>query len=221
MGWPARLWRTLSRWGTRPPEADLDEELRLHLDLEAEQNLTAGMTHEEAARRAHVRRGNRPLICENARAVWRWVWLDDLRRDLRIGTRMLGKAPGFAAVAILTLALGIGATTAIFSVVNGVLLKPLPFEDPDELVSVWNYSYGASLNPSQYFTYRDENRAFEDIGFWNDNRQVSVTGREEPEQVRALDVTAGLLPLLRVQPLLGRRFTEEDGSPGAGPPVLR
>ncbi len=136
MEWPARLWRTLARWGTRPPDADLDEELRLHLDLEAEQNLAAGMTHEEAVRRAHVRLGNRPLIREHARAVWRWVWLDDLRRDLRIGVRMLRKAPGFAAVAILTLALGIGATTAIFTVVNGVLLKPLPFANQDELGAV-------------------------------------------------------------------------------------
>ncbi len=100
-------------------------------------------------------------------------------QDVRYAARGLRKAPGFAAVTILTLALGIGATTAIFTVVNGVLLKPLPFEDPDELVSVLNTRASTtvrSLNESQYFTYRNENRVFEDVGFWNDNRQVSITG---------------------------------------------
>ena len=179
-----------------------------------------GMTAVEARRAARRAFGGVDQMKEHSRDVRSFVWLEDLRRDLRIGARMLRKAPGFAAVAILTLALGIGATTAIFSVVNGVLLKPLPFEDPDELVSVWNYRVAPILNPSQYFTYRDENRAFEDIGFWNDNRQVSVTGLEEPEQVHAMDVTVGLLPLLRVQPVIGRRFNEEHGSPGAPQTIM-
>ena len=146
-----------------------------------------------------------------------------LWNDARFALRGLFRAPGFMAITIGTLALGIGATTAIFSVLNGVLLKPLPFEDPDELVSIWHTvpAAGLEFNMSDrvYFTYRDENRFFEDIGCWN-NGQVSVTGLAEPEQLSAMWVTAGFLPLLRVQPVMGRRFSEEDDSPGAPQTII-
>ena len=145
-----------------------------------------------------------------------------LWNDVRFALRGLFRAPGFTAITIGTLALGIGATTTIFTVVNGVLLKPLPFDDPDELVGVWNRSLGhdgVALIPLQYFTYRDENRVFEDIGSWNTG-PVSVTGLAEPEQVLATWVTAGLLPLLRAQPAMGRRFAEEDDSPGAPQTIM-
>ena len=145
-----------------------------------------------------------------------------LWNDARFAMRGLLRAPGFTAITVGTLALGIGATTAIFTVVNGVLLKPLPFDDPDELVGVWNRTRTIdeiSSTPAQYFTYRDENRVFEDIGSWN-NGQVSVTGLAEPEQLSAMWVTAGLLPLLRVQPVIGRRFSEEDDSPGASQTIM-
>lgn len=147
-----------------------------------------------------------------------------LWNDVRFAMRGLFRAPAFTVIMVGTLALGIGATTVIFSVVNGVLLKPLPFEDPDELVGVGMTPFPSlrgisSLSTAQYFTYRDENRVFEDIGFWDD-RQVSVTGVAEPEQLSAMLVTAGLLPLLRVQPVIGRRFTEEDDSPGAPETVM-
>ena len=124
-----------------------------------------------------------------------------LWNDVRFALRGLARAPGFTAITIGTLALGIGATSAIFSVVNGVLLKPLPFEDQDELVSVGHGpgSDRVPLNPALYFTYRDESRVFEDIGSFQ-NRQVSVTGLAEPEQLSAMWVTSGLLLLLRVQP---------------------
>ncbi len=136
-----------------------------------------------------------------------------LWNDARFALRGLLRAPGFTAITIGTLALGIGATAAIFTVVNGVLLKPLPFDDPDELVRVRNN--GFNLYAEQYFTYRDENRVFEDIGAFSGGADVTVTGVAEPEQVPLTLVTAGLLPLLRVQPVIGRRFTEEDDSPGA------
>jgi len=148
-----------------------------------------------------------------------------LLADVRLALSGLLRARGFTVITVGTLALGIGATTAIFSVVNGVLLKPLPFEHPDELVSVGSLhnlfqgSERIELSTLQYFTYRDENRVFEDIGFWND-QQVSVTGVAEPEQLSAMFVTAGLLPLLRVQPVIGRRFTEEDDSPGASQTIM-
>jgi predicted permease len=145
-----------------------------------------------------------------------------LWNDVRLALRGLFRAPGFTAITIGTLALGIGATTTIFTVVNGVLLKPLPFDDPDELVGVWHKILDHdvfALTPPQYFTYRDENRVFEDIGSWNTG-PVSVTGLTEPEQVLATWMTAGLLPLLRAQPAMGRRFAEEDDSPGAPQTIM-
>jgi putative ABC transport system permease protein len=134
----------------------------------------------------------------------------------RVGRR-LARAPLFTSVAIITLALGIAANTAIFSVVNGVLLKPLPFAEPDRLVGVWHTAPGlgapiVNQSPATYLTYRDEGRVFEDIGLW-DTTAVAVTGTGEPERVAALLVTDGTLNLLRVQPLLGRRFTADDDSP--------
>jgi len=146
-------------------------------------------------------------------------------RDVRYAFRCLRRSPGFAGVTILTLALGIGATTAVFSVVNGVLLKPLPFEDPEELVGVWHSAPGWGVSrwmpqsPGTYFTYREESRAFEDIGVWN-NFQVTVTGLDQPERVTALLVTDGTLPILRVVPILGRTFTAEDDLPEAAPTVM-
>lgn len=134
----------------------------------------------------------------------------------RVARRLL-RAPMFTAVAVLTLALGIAANTAIFSVVRGVLLKPLPFEDPESLVGVWHAAPGLNMDslnmsPATYLVYREEGRVFEDVGLW-DNGAVSVTGTGEPERVRTLTVTDGTLPLLRVRPLLGRTFTAEDDSP--------
>jgi predicted permease len=125
--------------------------------------------------------------------------------------------PLFTSVAVLTLALGIGANTAIFSVIRGVLLKPLPFDEPDRLVGVWHTAPGIGLPllnqaPSFYLTYREESRVFEDSGMWTPDA-VAVTGTGEPERVSALDVTDGVLAALRVQPALGRRFTADDDSP--------
>jgi putative ABC transport system permease protein len=143
---------------------------------------------------------------------------------LRLVVRRLLRAPLFTSVAVLTLALGIGANTAIFSVVRGVLLKPLPFNEPDRLVGVWHSAPGLGFDtlnqaPSTYFLYRESGVAFEDIGLW-DNTSVSVTGVGEPERVQALLVTDGTLGLLRVEPALGRRFTREDDTHNAPPRVM-
>jgi predicted permease len=125
--------------------------------------------------------------------------------------------PLFTSVAVLTLALGIGANTAIFSVVRGVLLKPLPFERPDELVAVYHTATGIGMpmlpqSPSLYVTYREEARVFEDTGIW-DTTHVAVTGTGEPERIVALLVTDGVMPILRVKPAIGRSFTADDDSP--------
>ena len=127
------------------------------------------------------------------------------------------RAPAFTFVAVLTLAAGIGANAAIFAVVRGVLLKPLPYPDPERLVAVWHSAPGMNIpnlnqSPATYFIYKDEGRAFEHIGIWSDT-SVTVTGVGEPERVRALLVTEGILESLRVEPILGRRFTPDDDSP--------
>ena len=140
-------------------------------------------------------------------------------QDLRYASRTLSKHRGFAVAAALTLALGIGASSAIFSVVNGVLLKPLPFDEPASLVSLMHRGTRADLptmnhGPATFFAARDNQRAFEGVGGW-DRTEVSITGGGEPERVEGLAVTAATLPLLRVQPALGRFFREEDEIPGA------
>ncbi len=138
--------------------------------------------------------------------------------------RRLGRAPMFTVITLITLAVGIGANSAIFSVVRGVLLKPLPYPDPDQLVGVWQDAPGLGMkdvnaSPATYFTYREESRTFQDIGLWR-NDSLSVTGLAEPEQVDGLDVTDGIFPLLGVRPLLGRRFTRKDDSPGSPETVM-
>jgi putative ABC transport system permease protein len=139
-------------------------------------------------------------------------------------TRRLVKSPVFTSVAVMTLALGIGANAAIFSVINGVLLKPLPFAEADRLVGVWHSAPGVNIplmnqGPATYLTYREENQTFEDIGLWA-TAAVSVTGAGEPERVAALRVTDGLLGVLRVHPATGRSFTAEDDRPGAPQTIM-
>ena len=143
---------------------------------------------------------------------------------IRRVARRLGRAPLFTAIAVLTLALGIGANTAIFTVVRGVLLKPLPFPEPDRLVGVWHSAPGMNFpimnqSPATYLNYREENRTFEDIAMW-DTWSVSVTGVGEPERIRSFMVADGMLPILRVEPVLGRRFTADDMQPGAAPTIV-
>ncbi len=138
--------------------------------------------------------------------------------------RRLVRAPLFTTVAVLTLALGIGANAAIFTVVHGVLLEPLPYRDADRLVGVWHTAPGLNVaemnqSPATYFTYREAGRVFADIGLWN-NGAVSVTGAGEPERIEALFVTDGTLGILGVQAALGRRFTREDDAPGTPARVL-
>jgi predicted permease len=223
-----RLFRLAVRRGDLRRD-DVDEEVRLHVELRVEQLVRRGLT--EAAARAQATEwfagtggtlddAARDLRASATRRETRMALrerLADLRRDLRLAFRSLRRAPAFAAVAALTLALGIGASTAVFGVVYDVLLKPLPFRDPDRLVGV--YHHGADGNsvrqgPATYFTYRDHSRVFEDVGAWNTGR-ASLTGRGEPERVEALFVTDGTLRLLGIRPALGRLFGAADDAPGA------
>ena len=143
---------------------------------------------------------------------------------MRHALRRLVSTPAFSLTAAITLAAAIGANALIFSVVNGVLLKPLPFVDPERLVGVWHVAPGIAPGPmnqapSTYFTYREHSEVFQDVGLWDDV-SVTITGRGEPEQIEALNVTDGTLPLVGVHPALGRSFTKEDDAPGPADTAL-
>jgi putative ABC transport system permease protein len=213
-------------------ETEIIEELAQHLDQRYEE-LRGGGTSDADARRLAVEELLEPnALADHMRSLRQarvpppitpgapnQFLFADLWQDLRYAARMLRKQRGFAALAAITLALGIGANTAIFSVVYGVLLRPLPFHEPERLVGVWHRAPGFNLTqleqgPATYFTYRESGRVFEDIGLWH-SEEVSITERGEPERAQALWVTDGLLRILRVQPLLGRFFTKEDDAAGS------
>jgi predicted permease len=233
--WKAEVRRRLSRLDLSPTrEAEIVDELTQHLEDRYRDAIAGGASDEEAARQALESFQSRDLLAQQMASLRQASApptivmaaptervLGDLWRDVAYAARVFRKQPGFAAAAVLTLALGIGATTAIFGVVYGVLLKPLPFRDSDRLVSLLHRGPGANLEtmnqgPATYLTYRDNQQAFEAIGAW-DSTRVSITGRGEPEQVEALVVTDSTLPLLGVQPQLGRLFTADDMSPGSTP----
>ncbi len=169
--------------------------------------------------RSHIDRWSERIDDHAREKQGRWLMFADLWQDVRYASRRLVAEPGFTTVAVLTLALGIGATAAMFSVVYGVLLKPLPFPEPERLVGVYHRGEGVNLpvmnqGPATYFTYRDSHRVFEEIGAWESN-EVSIAGRGEPERIEALSLTDTVLPLLRVQPALGRLFGKADDAPGS------
>jgi putative ABC transport system permease protein len=151
-------------------------------------------------------------------------WEDEMIQDLRFGARMLLKSKGFTAIAVLSLALGIGANTAIFSLVEAVLLRPLPFPDPDQLVMIWQDdsrkgSFRGNLAPGNYSDLKTQNRAFEDVAAFS-GASMNLTGDGEPEKINTQFVTTNFFSVLRSKPLLGRTFLQEDGHPEAGKVVL-
>ena len=211
------------RWKRNRREADLERELRAHLELEAEEQEEAHLTPEEARFAARRALGNPALIQEDTREAWGGMRLDRFVQDLRYGCRMLKRKPGFAAVAILTVALGIGANTSIFSVVDAVLLRPLPYRDADRLVSTVNVGkdsfLGLNVADFQYGTWRDHAGIFDGIAVYT-GRQFTLTGGDEPERLKAQAATPGYLRTLGVAPSIGRELTAADASPRGGQVAL-
>jgi predicted permease len=200
-------------------DRDRAEELRSYLEIETDENMARGMSPEDARRAAHIKLGNTVRIREDIYRMNTVGLIDTLGRDLRLALRGMRRRPGFTLAVVLTLALGIGANTAIFGVVDGVLIKPLPYPDADELVSIEHVAPGLThdqlrMSPGQYFTYREESRVFQHIGLYSDGGRT-ITDIGEPEQARALFVTYDVLQALRVKPQLGRLFTEADATPNA------
>jgi putative ABC transport system permease protein len=211
------------RWHRRTDE-DFSEEVQATIALETDRLIAEGIQPNLARHAAHRAFGNVTRAQERFYESSRVMWLDHLQRDIRYACRTLVKNPGFATVAVLTLSLGIGATSAIFSVVYGVLLKPLPFHEPDRLVAVSHRAPGFNTSTlpqsaATYFTYRDHARVFEDIGLWR-AQELSIVRSGMPEPEQALRVTDGLLAVLRVQPFLGGLLRKEDDVPSAPNRVL-
>jgi len=216
MNWMKQLFSRRKRYD------DLSASIEEHLAEKIDELMDGGMSRREAEQAARREFGNELLIAQRSREVWQWPRLESALADLRMAFRRMGKSPGFSATVILTLAIGIGANTAVFSVLNSVVLKPLPYPGSDRLVSIWLHAPGAAgltsfqeglrLSPSMYLTFAEHNRSFESIGVWISDA-VNVTGLAQPERVHATLITGGVLETLAVQPAVGRWLTAADQDP--------
>jgi putative ABC transport system permease protein len=213
-------------FGRRAAGAELDEELLFHLERQVAENVTAGMSGDEARYAALRAFGNPALLREQTRARWNWFGVEQLLREVRYGVRTLGRTPGFAIIAVLVMALGIGANVALFTVVRGVLLKPLPFKDPDRLVRVYESNLKDETDYNVvaggvYAEWKNNNRSFSNLAlFRNDEHSLSASGGQLPENLTGAQVSWNLLTTLGVQPALGRDFTAADDSPSANFTVI-
>ena len=203
-------------FGRKRPASDFNAEIEAHLQLEIERLQEAGWNEEEARAAAHCAFGNLTQAQERFYESGRWLWWDRLRQDVRFGLRMLAKSPGFTAVAVLTLALAIGANTAIFSVVDAVLLRPLPFRDPARLVwATEHLAFGpATVVSADFPAWKDRNHVFEEIAAFGGTSGANLTGAGQPARVTVTNVTTGLFSMLGVQPVAGRAFLAEEGKQG-------
>ncbi|PYT76513.1 MAG: hypothetical protein DMG40_26020 [Acidobacteria bacterium] len=195
---------------------ELDADIREHIERETQDNIERGMSPEEARYAAMRKFGNVMRVKEETREVWCSTWLDELWQDLRFGLRMLRKSPAFAAIAVLTLALGIGTNTAIFSVVDAVLLRPLPYNDPSRLVwATEHFGFGPSTVVSADFpAWKERNHVFEQIGASGGTGGANLTGAGEPTRVTVNNVTTGFFSMLGVEPIVGRAFLPSEGKKG-------
>ena len=213
------------RWRRRRDrEQDLERELRSDLELEAAEQRESGLSPEQATYAAMRAFGNTALVKEEVRGIWGWTSVEGLMQDIRFSARTLRKSPGFVLFAALALALGLGANAAIFSVVDAVLLRPLPFRNADRLVEVWEDASHlgfpqAPLAPANFLDWKRRNHIFEDMAALRGDL-YALTGNGTPEQIEGSPVTANLFPLLGVSPILGRNFSAEEDRPGGARVVL-
>ena len=203
---------------------DLDQDIRNHIEVETQDNIERGMSLEEARRAAMLKFGNATRVREDTREVWSWIWLEQLLQDIRYGMRMLRKNPGFTAIVVLTLALGIGANTAIFSVVYAVLLKPLPYTHSEQLFTVFQQlskdeSSATGWSYANLEDLREQNHVFSEVA-GSQHHQLTLTGHGEASVVNASVVTGDFFTLFAEKPLAGRAFFPEDGKAGAPAVVI-
>lgn len=202
---------------------EIDEEMRLHLEFEKDANLSKGMSPAEAHREAMKSFGNLASLRDAAYAVRGGGMLETLWQDIRYGARVLIKHKGFTAIAILTLALGIGANTAIFSVVNELLLRRLPYADPDRILMVWEVTpsgrHENTTSRGNFRTWREQNQSFEAMAAFSDQR-LNLTGDGPPEEVPVQFVTPELFQILGIQPIVGRLISPAEADPQKGQVAL-
>ena len=190
MSWITESWQRIRSVGRRHAlESGLDEEIRFHIDQQTEKNRRAGMTPDEARLQALLRFGARERVKESTRDEIRPALLEDSVRDIRHGVRVLRRAPGFTAAALITLALGIGATSAIFSVVRTVMLEPLPYDEPDRIVAVWETNRGGTsrnvIAPANFVAWRERARTLEHLGMVGPAGLTMIIDRE-PDRISGL-----------------------------------
>jgi putative ABC transport system permease protein len=216
--------RTRTWLSPRHTEQDFEHELETHLEMLEDENVRRGMAPEEARRAARIRLGGLTQLKETNRELQGLPAVETVLQDTRFALRMLRKNPGFTAVAVLTLALGIGANTAIFSVVYAVVLKPLPYAESHQLFNVFEARpqdgiSGTGWSHANFAELRQQNRIFSEMA-GSQKHQLTLTGRGEPSVVNTSVITPELFSLFGEKPLLGRLFFSEDGKPGAPPVVL-
>jgi predicted permease len=216
MRWLAQLrLRTEMLFGRGKAEARLNAELRDHLERQIAENIAAGMSAEEARFAALRIFGNPALVREQAHATWNWKWMELLLRDVRYAVRTLSRAPGFAAVAILVMALGIGINSAIFSVVHHILLEPLPFPQPERLFMVWARSDAqgqtriAASGPD-FLDYQDQNKSFSAIAMVIPHFTFTWTGEGDPKLVNCTSISEELFQMLGIRPYMGRLYEPRE-----------
>jgi putative ABC transport system permease protein len=209
-------------FGRSEKDAELSSEIEAHLAHEIDDNLARGMGEQEARRQAHLKLGSPRRIRETVWETNRLAWLEDTWRDLRYASRTLARTPGFSVVALLVMAMGIGANTALFTVVRSVLLKPLPFRDPDRLVQLYEQSVGGNrpynyVAGGMYAAWKEQTPSVEQMAIYGtDSINLSGDGGALPEKIRYAECSWNLFPMLGVEPALGRLFTEADDRRGAG-----
>jgi putative ABC transport system permease protein len=210
------LRRVRGLWRSEPIHQEITEELQFHIDMRAEENIRRGMSPDEARRDAERSFGDLTRIKERGYDIRGGRWLETVWQDLRYGARSLVKNPLFTLIAVLTLALGIGANTAIFSIVNAVLLRPLPYREPEKLMTIWTArpqqgqgQFRTSL--PNFKDWREQNRVFEGMAAYGFNRYI-LTGGGEPEQIRGAQVSEDFFNVMGVRAALGRTFTPEENS---------
>jgi predicted permease len=220
-----RLTTLVRNWSDRQrSEQELDQEVRSYLDLLTDEKIQEGMEPEVARRAARIELGGVEQVKEEVRAVHTGVWLETVLQDVRYGVRMVRTNPGFSLLVVLTLALGIGANTAIFSVVYGVLLRPLPYQHGGQLVVLHQQATHAHLSDvpfsvKEIFDYRDYNHSLDAVVEYH-NMNFLLLGKDLAERVEAGVVSANFFDVLGVKPLLGRTFVAGDESPNAEPVIV-